>query len=333
MTSSTSDQTEKLLALSKLKGIGAKKLSALSLAPNFEEYDLNNIIDKLLPKAYSYTKPEINDAVTFAKTQIEKAQKSNHVIISSFDSHYPNSLKRMHDAPNILFVAGDVTQLNGKNITIIGTREPSEHGIEIAKRISKWFAERKWNIVSGLAYGVDKLAHEQCIDSNSKTIAVMAQGLEKVYPAKHKYLTEKILDKGGVLISEYAYDSFVGRANFVQRDRIQAGLSAGVILIQSSLKGGSLHASRKAIDYERALIVAGQSKTDITSSIDGIQANLTLLNGSDKDILSLLKMNSFNKSLLIKLINASHLTSTESTLVKIDKAMRLPYQNTGLLKF
>ncbi|NQZ89077.1 MAG: DNA-protecting protein DprA [Colwellia sp.] len=333
MLRSTSAQTEKLLALSKLKGIGAKKLRSLSLVPNFEEYDLNTIIEKNLPNGSSFTKPEVNDALTFAKIQIDKAESNKHVIISPFDSHFPNSLKRMHDCPNILFVAGNVSELNGKNITIIGTREPSEHGIEIAKRITKWFAERTWNIVSGLAYGIDKLAHEQCISSGSKTIAVMAQGLEKVYPAKHKYLTERILDNGGTLISEYAYDSFSGKANFVQRDRIQSGLSAGVILIQSNLNGGSLHASRKSIEYERALIVAGQSKTDISSSIDCIQANMTLLNGSDKDVLKILKMNSFNQELLIKLLNANNLIPTEKVLIDINNVIREPYLNRGGLNF
>jgi len=333
VNSSTSVQTEKLLVLSHLKGVGAKKLKSLSLVPSFVEYDVKTIIEKLLPKGTSYTQSEIADALKFAEVQSEKAQVQNHVIISSFDSHFPNNLKRMHDCPNILFVAGNVSELNGKNITIIGTREPSEHGIEIAKRITKWFAERKWNIVSGLAYGIDKLAHEQCIISGSKTLAVMAQGLEKVYPAKHKYLTEKILDSGGALISEYAYDSYSGKANFVQRDRIQSGLSAGVILIQSNLNGGSLHASRKAIEYERGLIVAGQSKTDISSSIDCIQANMTLLNGSDADVLKLLKMNTFNPKLLLKLLNANNLPFTESTLLEIDKVMREPYHDKGTLGF
>jgi DNA processing protein len=333
MLKSASAQTEKLLALSKLKGIGAKKLKALSLVPSFEEDDFKTIIEKNLPNKSSYTTSEVNDALSFAKIQIEQAEANNHVIISSFDSQFPNSLKRMHDCPNILFVAGNVYELNERNITIIGTREPSDHGIEIAKRISKWFAERKWNIVSGLAYGVDKLAHEQCINSGSKTIAVMAQGLEKVYPAKHKYLTERILDHGGALVSEYAYDSFSGKANFVQRDRIQSGLSAGVILIQSNFNGGSLHASRKSIEYKRALLVAGQSKTDISSSIDCILANMTLLNGSEKDVLKILKMNSFNKELLIKLFNANDLIHAEKELIKIDKFIREPYLDEGGLKF
>jgi DNA processing protein len=320
-----SSSTEKLLAISNLKGIGGKKLQALSSIPDFEHHDLSTIIRDFLPKSVTYTNSEIEDCCDFAKRQIELAHHNNHCIISFFDESFPNSLKRMHDRPNILFVAGDASQLQSKNITVIGTREPSEHGEEIAKRITKWFAEREWNIVSGLAYGVDKLAHEQSINSSAKTIAVLAQGLEKVYPAKHKYLTDKIVETGGALVSEYAYNSFSGRANFVQRDRIQAGLSSGVILIQSGLNGGSLHASRKAIEYERALIVAGQSYRDINASIDKIQANMVLLEGNQKEVLNILKKNSFDESLLIKLKDASYLLSCEEFLLNIHNTIERKY--------
>lgn len=333
MIPTVSTQTEKLLALSRLKGIGAKTLRDLSLVPEFKNCDLKEVIEKFLPKSFSYNISEIGDASDFAKIQIEIAGQNNHLIISSYDSCFPNSLRRMHDSPNLLFVAGDTSELNGRNITVIGTREPSEHGAEIAKRITKWFAERNWNIVSGLAYGVDKIAHEQCIESGSKTIAVMAQGLEKVYPAKHKYLTEKILDTGGVLISEYAYNSFSARSNFVQRDRIQSGLSSGVILIQSGLNGGSLHASRKAIEYERALVVSGQSQRDISSSFDNIQANMILLNGSENEVSKLLKIKSFNQNLLVKLDNANSLISTEQSLIRINEVIRLAKETENTLNF
>lgn len=333
MSVAVSSITEKLLAISQLKGVGAKKIQSLLSVPGIESLDLNTLINNFLPNGAAYSEVDINDCSQFSKQQIEIANDKQHSIISPLDGLFPNSLKRMHDCPNILFVAGDASQLKNKSITVIGTREPSEHGEEIAKRITKWFADRDWNIVSGLAYGVDKLAHEQSMKSSSKTIAVLAQGLEKVYPAKHKYLTEKIVESGGALISEYAYNSYSGRANFVQRDRIQAGLSSGVVLIQSSLSGGSLHASRKAIEYERALIVAGQSSRDMNDSIDNIQANMTLLKGTEIEIFNLLKNNSFDKDLLIKLENSSLLPSCEKVLMSINEAIKTDIQNESALGF
>lgn len=333
MLLNVSIETKKLLALSHLKGIGAKMLSSLSQVPEFDSCEIQELVDKYIPNKKRYLTSEVLDAKNYASRQLEIAEDSNHTIISSFDPSYPNSLKTMHDRPNLLFVAGNVNELNKKSITVIGTREPSLHGEEIARKITNWYANRGWNIVSGLAYGVDKLAHEECLNSPSKTIAVMAQGLEKVYPAKHKYLTDRILDSGGVLLSEYSYNSFSGRANFVQRDRIQAGLSSGVVLIQSGLKGGSLHASRKAIEYGRALVVAGQSKTDISASLDNIQANMVLLSRDSADIYNLLKLNTFDESLLIRLENHTVLETAEKFLFKINESLMLKNERESLSLF
>ena len=141
-----------------------------------------------------------------------------------------------------------------------------------------------------MAKGVDTVAHQVCVDGGGATIAVMANGLEKIYPAANKKLAMEIVERGGLLVSEYGYNSFVGKSNFVERDRIQAALAKGVVLVQSDLNGGSLHASRAALRYGRYLLVLGQSPRDVMSGAPKIEANRLLADGSENAKLELLKV-------------------------------------------
>lgn len=208
-------------------------------------------------------------------------------------------------------------------MAVIGTREPTEHGVVIARNITKWFASSGWNIVSGLAKGVDTIAHKTTLRSPSKTIAVMAQGLEKVYPAENKHLATEIVTNGGLLISEYPYNASTYRNNFVQRDRIQAGLSSGVIMVQSDINGGSLHASRAILKYGRYLIVPNQSDRDINNSEPKIQANMLFSRMNKSELLNILKTNKFDISKIIIMKNKSEYTFVDDILKKYRFERRL----------
>lgn len=290
--------TEKLLMLSALKGVGTKSLSTLEMLKNISSISLEELVKLLSLK--DITSNDLIRAQEFARKNIDIAISKNHSIISFFDKDYPDSLKITIDRPAILYCEGDLNCLRDKCLAVIGTREPTVHGQIIANNITKWFSDKGWNIVSGLAKGIDSIAHRSAIDNNGKTIAVMAQGLEKIYPAENKKLALDIVNSGGILISEYSYGSQTFRNNFVQRDRIQAGLSAAVLMIQSDLKGGSLHASRSAINYGRYLIIPNQSKRDIINDEPKIQANLVFMSEDRNAIRSLLKTNGdINDYLLI----------------------------------
>lgn len=296
-----SPNTHKILALSALQGVGAKTLNSLGKLKNFNELSLMDVAKSM--KVTDISSGMINDIVNFANVNIDLAEKFGHKIISQFDIDYPNLLKLTDDAPALLYCAGDVGRLNEKCLAIIGTREPTEHGAIIAHNISKWFSDNDWNIVSGLAKGVDSIAHKATFGTNSKTIAVMAQGLEKVYPSENKYLAQDILEHGGVLVSEYAYKSPTFRTNFVQRDRIQAGLSAGVIMVQSDINGGSLHASRSILKYGRYLIIPNQSERDIYYREPKIQANMILSRKEHSEIMSIIKNKSIDINNIIIMKN------------------------------
>ncbi|MCK6720493.1 DNA-protecting protein DprA [Enterobacter cloacae] len=311
--SNISDNTVKLLTLSALHGVGTKTLSNLEKLKDLSSFSVEELVGILALKEIS--QKDIFLAKEFANKNIEISQNKNHSIISIFDDSYPGILKATEDRPVILYCAGDVKILNQKSLAVIGTREPTEHGQIIASNITKWFSDKGWNIISGLAKGIDSIAHRTAIENHGKTVAVMAQGLEKIYPAENKKLALDIIDNGGLLISEYSYGSHTFRNNFVQRDRIQAGLSAAVLMVQSDLKGGSLHASRSAINYGRYLIIPNQSNRDIINNEPKIQANLTFMNGDSYAIRNLLKVNNFMTDRLLIMKNSNDYTFIEGMLV------------------
>ena len=163
-------------------------------------------------------------------------------IVTYLDANYPKRLKNIIDQPTVLYYKGNIECLNKKDtVAIIGTREPTEYGVKIARNLGSSFGKRDYVVVSGLALGCDMYGHEGCLDENGTTVAVMPCGLDTVYPAKNKPLAEKILDKGGCLISEYPIKTRVFKNFFVERDRLQSGLSDGVFVIETGEKGGKLH--------------------------------------------------------------------------------------------
>ncbi|ONN71517.1 hypothetical protein BVL52_10155 [Pseudomonas oryzihabitans] len=217
---------------------------------------------------------------------LDACEKLGVKVFSSFDSEYPDTFRKIPDAPPIIYCKGEYRLLKEKCLTVIGTREPTLVGVESAKRITAWFAENGWVIVSGLAVGVDATAHKQCLDSRGKTIAVLAHGLEKIYPAENKHLAASIMDQGGLLMSEYAPYSKVFKSGFVERDRLQAALSMGTVLVQTGVQGGSLHASRASLFYNRILIVVNPVAADIDAQQEKIEGNLKIINTANKSELS-----------------------------------------------
>ncbi|MGF2735366.1 DNA-processing protein DprA [Marinobacter sp. DUT-1] len=265
-------------------------------------------------KNNKYTEQEIREAEHYADVQLSVAKSYGHHIISMNDEAYPESLRSVSDPPPLLYCSGNLSLLKRESVTIIGTREPTDHGARIAERVTSWFVSDGWVITSGLAKGVDTLAHQSCLVRGGSTIAVLAHGLEKIYPASNKELARKIVDNGGLLISEYGYNSFVARSNFVERDRIQAALAKGVVLVQSDLRGGSLHASRSALRYGRYLVVLGQSIRDIRRSEPKTAANLLLADSEDFAKLELLNVSPDKLKNLLYLRDKSELPPTSSKL-------------------
>lgn len=163
---------------------------------------------------------------------------------------YPLLLKQTTSAPKLLFVYGDKKLLNKHQLAIVGSRNPSPQGKSNASEFSKVLAQAGAVITSGMALGVDGIAHQAALEVNLPTIAVAGTGLDRVYPARHKALAEQIIEKGA-LVSEFALGTGVRPTNFPARNRIISGMSLGTLVVEAAVKSGSLITARTATEQGR----------------------------------------------------------------------------------
>lgn len=269
--------TTKVLALSMLAGIGPATLRKIASLDAFLSSSVESLSVRVPALARALSDPLAwTKALDLVEKQIETAARYEARIISALDPEYPSLLRATKDDPFILFVRGRLSATPEKSVAIIGTRQPTKHGELITKRVTEFFVEQRWSVVSGLALGCDGLAHRAALEAKGHTVAVMAHGLQTVAPSQHRKLAEEILEGGGALVSEYRFGQGALPMQFVKRDRTQAGLAQGVVMIQSDIKGGSLHASRAALDYERWLAVPFPTDADQASNEPKIQANLLI---------------------------------------------------------
>ena len=177
--------------------------------------------------------------------------KKNNIQVLAFDQNsYPAKLKRAIDSPPLIFYKGTEALHNTRVISIIGTRTCSEYGKKICQQIVEQLAPANPLIVSGLAYGIDSVAHRAAVRNNLGTIGVMATGLDKVYPSQNKKLAAEMLQNGG-LISEFYSNTKPDRENFPLRNRIVAAMADAVIVIETAKKGGSMITANLADSYNR----------------------------------------------------------------------------------
>lgn len=214
-----------------------------------------------------------------AETIYARSVASNVLLIPIIDSRYPEMLRKINPPPLILYVQGNSDLLNEPSVAVVGTRCPSQISSEVAWDLSKRLAMRGIVIVSGLALGIDTRAHLGALSSEGKgrTVAVLGHGLGKaIYPKENKPLAERILEAGGTLVSEYAPDEWVTKYRLVERDRLQSGLSAAVVVIETSKTGGSMHTARMCVEQKRRLyalsISASGNRKLIEEGIEGHRA-------------------------------------------------------------
>lgn len=270
-----------LLKFKMIKGIGTGYLKKIAEIDYIEELLYDEIIEELKKKPNSDKKliniletnnnkdlQRINNEVS---KQIELLEKYQVNLFCSKDSLYPKLLKTSLDDPTLIFVKGKLAEEHMKSVAVIGTREPTKHGKIICERITKWLVEHNTSIVSGLALGCDTIAHQTTVLSKGHTIAVLASGLDKIYPKENEQLAESILENNGAILSTYPIGTDIQKYEFVNRDKIQAALSEGVVMIQSNQKGGSLHASKASLINGRWLAVPYPTTKDLEDRNKQIQ--------------------------------------------------------------
>lgn len=176
-------------------------------------------------------------------------QKDNHILVYT-DPHYPSLLKHIATAPPILFVQGDFTILQSHQLAMIGSRNPSPMGKDTAQQFARALSAAGLTITSGLALGIDAVSHVSALENQGKTIAVLGSGLDCIYPRSHKKLAERITTQGA-LVSEYPLGTQPKAGHFPQRNRLVSGLSLGVLVVEATLRSGSLITARLAAEQGR----------------------------------------------------------------------------------
>lgn len=196
---------------------------------------------------------------------INNTNNCNSEIITFDDPLYPRLLKQIYDPPLVLFIQGNKQLLNQNQLAIVGSRSASVNGREAAFMFAQQLSEMGLVVTSGLALGIDAAAHKGALPSNAGTIAVVATGLDKVYPARHRALAQKIISQHGAIISEFLPGTLPKAGHFPKRNRIISGLSLGVLVIEAALKSGSLITARCALEQNREVF-------SIPSTINNPQA-------------------------------------------------------------
>ena len=256
-----------VIALKQLKGIGNGTILKI---PKDKLINAQSIDD--LKTLTNSTVAELSKAIEYSEQIIKDCTNYNINIISDTDQNYPKYLLKVKDHPPILFAKGNLELLNQQNtIAIVGSRKALPESINLTKEISKHFIEQDFVIVSGLAEGIDTQAHKTAIEYKGKTIAVLPSDIINIYPATNKQLAQQILDNNGLLLSEYPINSKMGKYNFIDRDKIQSGLSLGVFVVESKIDGGTMHTANFCQKHERLLIVLNNLNSELNSYFSGNQ--------------------------------------------------------------
>lgn len=177
-------------------------------------------------------------------------QHSGNSILVYRDTEFPPLLKEIYDPPYLLFIKGDASLLRRMQISMVGSRRPTAAGKQIARRLARELVSNKLVITSGLALGIDSMCHQAALEAHGKTLAVLGNGLDRIYPEKNRGLAEAILESG-TIISEYPIGTPPLKQNFPTRNRIISGLSIGTIVIEAAKHSGSLITAKLAAEQGR----------------------------------------------------------------------------------
>ncbi len=239
----------------------------------------------------------------------------NSNLLTLEDSNYPDILRQIADPPKQLYYQGQLLDLlKQPRLAVVGSRKVSPYGKQVTTALAGAAAGQGLVIVSGLAFGVDALAHQAALDAGGLTIAVLPSSLSHIYPASHRNLAQRILDNGGALVSEYEATPSIHRHYFIARNRLISGLSQATLITEAALKSGSLHTARFALEQSRTVLaVPGSiySETSIGTN-NLIKAGATPVTAID-DILFAMKITPQTPA--VKLLQGSN--EAETTLLQL----------------
>ena len=183
---------------------------------------------------------------------------SGVVIVAAGSRHYPPLLAQIHDPPALLYVRGNPALLGSRQLAVVGSRKISATARRATLELVSAAVARDYTITSGLALGVDQAAHTACLDAEGNTVAVMATGIDRIYPLRHRVLAEKI-ELHGALVTELLPGTPPQRHHFPRRNRVISGLSRAVLVVEAALRSGSLITARTALEQDRDVLAVPHS--------------------------------------------------------------------------
>lgn len=224
----------------------SKILDALNGEYSFENFCLNDEIEKLLGESYSEIAKKSNQK--YFDAYLFRLEEKGIKLITCEDENYPEKFDKIEDKPYYFYYKGDLDLINQPCVAIVGTRSPTNYGCYVTERFTKDLASAGAVIISGLAYGVDSIAHRQALAVGGETVAVLAGGFDNVYPSEHHSLFDEISDKG-LVITEHRPDIKSFKFNFIQRNRLVAALADAVLITEAGAKSGTTITKDFALDY------------------------------------------------------------------------------------
>lgn len=242
--------------MKQIKGIGNTVINKKYAEDLKEIHSIEACIKLVLEKENKISLDDIETVKRIAEEKYNSIINEGDIsVITIYDEEYPAKFNAlMNKRPVIIYVKGNVKALSNKNISVIGTRQPSIWSEKIEYRMVQKIIElSNRTIVSGLALGCDRIAHEAAVNSKEKTIAVLPSGVNEITPSIHKGLAERIIETGGCLLSEYEPSAKALRANYIERDTLIAALSDAVIAIECKVESGTMHTVDAAEKMKRKL--------------------------------------------------------------------------------
>ncbi len=279
-----------LKALLSTEGIGSKRvfalLSAFGNPDNIARVSASELqklrgIDSNIAQRITTTFANLATIEKEIKLEVNKLKEINAGIITFLDPEYPNELKNIYDPPVILYYLGDINLASEPALAVVGTRMASNYGKVMAQKIAADLSANNLMIVSGLARGIDTIAHRAAIEAKGKTIAVTGSGLDVVYPGENKYLYASIA-RDGLILTEFPLGTKPDAPNFPKRNRIISGLSLGTLVIETRKNGGAMQTAAFALDQNREVFaLPGNANSEMS---DG--TNMLIQKGEAKLVMN-----------------------------------------------
>ena len=225
--------------------------------------------------------------------ELEKLEKEKVSVITIADEKYPKLLKEIYSPPPLIYYRGELPKDEDFLLAIVGTRKFSQYGKQVTEMITADLAQNKITIVSGLALGIDSIAHNTTLEVNGKTIAVLGCGIEKtnIYPSSNRFLAEKLIQQGGCIISEHPIGTPPLKQHFPRRNRLISGLSLGTLVIEAPEKSGALITARNSLEQDREVFAVPGNITSTNSQ--GVNSLIKMgahLVSNAEDILDVLNL-------------------------------------------